>query len=74
MDSLLIDALLTGVGVIAFGLGHLVGRKKAIIELVNLEPEEDPEFDDIPLIEIDGVLVPHPTIVARRQKRDRLNG
>lgn len=36
------------------------------------DPLVVPQHDDIPHIEIDGQMVPHPTIVARREKAARL--
>lgn len=37
-----------------------------------LESIDEPNHRDIPHIEIDGKMVPHPTIVARRAKRAAL--
>lgn len=67
MDQTLLDV---GLGILAAGgtLGalHWFKPSKSAVPPV--------KTDGIPLIEIDGKMVPHPTIVARRQKRqEQLN-
>lgn len=69
MESLLQDILI-GIGAAGGTMGIIKYFKSSKPEV----PPPKPNHDGIPLIEIDGKLVPHPTVVARRQKRlEQLN-
>lgn len=69
MDQTLLDVLV-GIGAAGGTLGIIKYFKSSKPET----PAPKPNHDGIPLIEIDGKLVPHPTVVARRQKRqEQLN-
>lgn len=57
------EALIAGGGALAVGGSYLAGRKTSKPKAAQIK------MDDIPLIEIDGKLVPHPTIVEQRLKR-----
>lgn len=71
MDSLILDAVI-GVGGIA--IGALAANAARLLnkpaELLAPEVERH-EHIDIPLIEIDGELVPHPTVLSWRALKDK---
>lgn len=71
MDSLILDAVI-GLGGIALGALSLQAAKllKKPAELLAPEAERH-EHIDIPLIEIDGEMVPHPTVLAWRALKDK---
>lgn len=61
METLVIEAMAIGGVALTSGIGWLIWRKATPVP---------PAIDtDVPMIEIDGKLVPHPTIIARRRRR-----
>lgn len=71
MDSLILDAVF---GVSGIAIGAIAANT---VQLLN-KPAELPapeverhEHIDVPLIEIDGELVPHPTVLSWRALKDK---
>jgi len=69
MDSLILDAIIGGGG-IAIGALSLHAAKLLKKPAVP-SAEKHEHIDDVPLIEIDGEMVPHPTVMAWRKLKDK---
>ena len=72
MDSYLLDTIIgaLGLGVGAFGV--IAAQKIKAVDIPDplVLTKEAEDHSDIPHIEIDGKMVPHPTVMSRRH----LNG